>query len=138
FFNTCSSAKTLTQVKEFEQVCDDARMGQLFSPTGGTLTAVAQTLSPLHQKQITLTTSNTGANPVNANPKLFQPSAAGSVCDQRATPLFPHDTFFDEFDTCKIVTTPADPCRFTSAQVIRPAGSWLELFLSWFPGGVKL
>jgi hypothetical protein len=129
YFNTCRSAKTLTQVKEFEQVCDDARMGQLFSATGGTLTAVAQTLPFLHQKQITLTTSNTGANPVNANPKLYQPSAAGSVCD------IPY--FFGEFDTCRLLTG-TDPCLFTSAQVIRPAGSWLELFLSWFPGGVKL
>jgi hypothetical protein len=128
YFNTCSSVQVLTQVKEFEDVCDPALMGQQFSPAGAILSAVAQTLPTLHQKLITLSSmGNTGANPINANPKFFQPSAAGSVCK----------LFDEEFFSCQIFTD-TNPCFFTSSQVLRPAGSWLEVFLGFFPGGVKL
>ena len=81
-----------------------------------------------------LTTGNTGANPVNADPKRYQPSAAGSV--------FGFDPWFsDEQLSCLLVVPPIVPAnanRFTSAQVSRFPDDWLELFLSWYPGGVTL
>jgi hypothetical protein len=130
YFNTCSSPKVLTSVKEFEKVCDPALMGQQFSPAGAILSAVAQTTPFLHQKLITLSSmGNTGANPINANPKFFQPSAAGSVAN---------DELDEEFCSCRINGEPGDPDDFTSSQVLRDPDSWLEVFLSFFPGGVKL
>jgi hypothetical protein len=130
YFNTCKSVQVLTQVKEFEKVCDPALMGQQFSLAGAILSAVAQTTPLLHQKLITLASmGNTSANPINVNPKFFQPSAAGSVTD---------DELDEEFCSCRINAEPGDPDDFTSSQVLRDPDSWLEVFLSFFPGGVKL
>jgi hypothetical protein len=132
YFNTCSSQQVLTQVKEHEKVCHASTMAK-----SSGLTAVALTDDG---RYITLTTSNTGANPTNPS-VYYQASAAGSVCDGDIV-FFPWPYFVDEHFSCKIVPAPSgDPtpaCRFTSAQVARPAESWLELFLSWFPGGVTL
>jgi hypothetical protein len=131
YFNTCSSKQVLTQVKEFEEIGWFFKGGQQWSATGGVLSAVARVDNPFYQL-VSLTTGNTGANPANANPKWYQPSAAGSVSNS-------YPRFWDEQLSCTIVPGyPTDPYRFTAAQVSRFPDDWLELFLSWFPGGVTL
>jgi hypothetical protein len=140
FYNTCSSNVTLSQIKEFELPCECG----IYATTGpaGALTAVASirrtgqfiTLQPM---------GSTGANPAKAT-KPYQASAAGSV--------HADGTFFGprgEFLNCRIMpplANAADPfASFTSTAVnvcARPQdqelGRYLEVFLSFTPGGVVL
>lgn len=128
FFNTCGSNKTITQIKEFEQVTADMKAAGGQAGPGGAFTAVGQ--EDEEDQFITLMTGNTGANPGNAKTPFFQRSAAGSVSG--------HDAFEAEFCACRLLLDPNDEDAFTTAQVERNDKSWLELFLSFFPGGVTL
>jgi hypothetical protein len=128
YFNACSSAKRITQIKEFEQVHDEMNLAGGQVGPGGAFTAVGQENEEDHY--ITLTTSNTQANPGNAATPFYQRSTAGSVG--------PDDFELLEFCGCRTFPSSIDEDAFTSAQVERDEHSWLEVFLSYFPGGVNL
>jgi uncharacterized repeat protein (TIGR01451 family) len=125
FFNTGGSKVTLTRIREFDLPCNPSVFGPLAGP-GGSRTAAA---SDTNGAFITVTsTGNTGANPARADARLFEPSASGSVA---------LDDFLGEFLSCPLTDD------FTSASVdtrLLPTQDQrsLELFLSFFPGGVPL
>jgi hypothetical protein len=140
FYNTCSFNVTLTQIKEFELPCECG----IYATTGpaGALTAVASirrtgqfiTLQPM---------GSTGANPAKATTP-YQASAAGSV---HADGNF--FGFFGEFLNCRIIPPPAnakDPFAFFTSSPVNVCaraqdeqlGRYLEVFLSFAPGGVML
>jgi hypothetical protein len=126
FYNTCSSKVTLTQIKEFELPCNQGKFAAKAGP-GQFLTAVALTnnVGPgTANNFITLQSmGNTGANAGNAKTPAFQRSAAGSVL------WLPKS--FPEFFSCSLTS------GFTSSLVTGQF-RWLEVFLSFFPGGVLL
>jgi hypothetical protein len=122
FFNTCSDPVTITQLKEFELPCECGIFSSGFGP-GQSQIAVASTQSGAF---ITLQgTGNTGANSGNAKTP-FQPSAAGSVGVASFNAEI-HSCFLTEGFTAGKV----DSCAPASQR-------WLEVFQSFFPGGVKL
>jgi hypothetical protein len=128
YFNACSSAKRITQIKEFEQVDSNMNAAGSQAGPGGSLVAVGQEDNEDHY--ITLMTGNTGANPGGVSTPPFQKSAAGSVEDDDFEAL--------EFCGCRTFPSTTDEDAFTTAQVERDEHAWLELFLSYFPGGVNL
>jgi hypothetical protein len=132
FYNTCRTNQTLTQIKEFELPCADTGKFAGQAGPGQFLTAVASTASGDY---ITLQSmGNTGANGGNAKMPPYQRSAAGSVVwtmNDFDFTFLPTPPFNTEFLTCGLTS------GFTSARV-SGADRWLEVFLSFFPGGVVL
>jgi hypothetical protein len=104
YYNTCTSNRTITQIKELERPC---QLGTFRAQPGSSGTAVATTI--LGQYITLASTGNTGAR-----------VSAGSIA---------FGTLLSELTTCA-----------TSSLTPQPTfgGRWLEVFLSFLPGGVTL
>jgi hypothetical protein len=126
FYNTCHSNVTLTQIKEFELPCNQGKFAAQAGP-GGSLTAVALTNNVGNgtaNNYITLQSmGNTGASGGGARTPPYQRSAAGSVPWEG--PVFP------EFFRCSLTSD-------FSSSLVTGQFRWLEVFLSYSPGGVVL
>jgi hypothetical protein len=131
FYNTCSTNQTITQIREWEQPFQPATFAASAEPGGGR-TAVALDQSGHF---ITLQTmGNTGANPAAAKRPPFQPSIAGSV--QRCEGAFTDGmTIFPVFIPCDFLSCSSS---LVSTGVVGPDFRFMEVFLSFFPGGVTL
>jgi hypothetical protein len=143
-YNACRTRQTITQIKELELPCDPGVFAAKEGP-GKYRTAVALTTNPDTGDTAYITfqsTGSTGANAGGASVPPYQRSAAGSVAIS---------VFGDEFDNCRIVPfaqgfSDVESEYFTASRVTstdvteddEPDPRWLELFLSFVPGGLTL
>jgi hypothetical protein len=131
FYNTCSTNQTITQIREWDLPFQAATYAASAEP-GGSRTAVA--LDQLGHYITLQTMGNTGPNPALAQRPSYQPSVAGSVqgCDSAVTD---GTTIFPVFIPCDFLSCSAN---LVSAGEVGPAVRFMEVFLSFFPGGVTL
>lgn len=140
-YNTCKSNQKITQIREFEKPCDCRN----FSAGPGTRkfnTALA--FSPATFELITLTSlDNLGITPGTAK-KPYLPSGAGSVsvgvpftedfCKCPVTSRFTPD----RVKSCDLANNNVDENGDGTKDDPDEVHRWLEVFLSYLPGGVTL